>query len=190
MRTDYRAPYERRSQWVPRANVFAATTNDRIPLTDETGGRRYWPVTCGRIDLEALKRDRDALWGEAYALYQAGTPWWDDFAEFREALAVEQENRYQAGPLDELILPWLKNPAPRLFESRVDRTELRFDSEPGKITILDVLVHACGKAQHEINQRDRLAVVRCLRHAGYHREKPSRISADHVARLYVREGAL
>lgn len=130
---NYRAPYERRSQWVPRATVFAASTNDRIPLTDETGGRRYWPVTCGRIDLEALKRDRDALWSEAYALYQAGTPWWDDFEAFREALAVEQENRYQAGPLDELILPWLRNPTSRLFNNRVDRAELRFDSEPEKL---------------------------------------------------------
>jgi predicted P-loop ATPase len=187
---NFRAPYERRSQWVPRSNVFAATTNDRIPLTDETGGRRYWPVTCGQIDLDALNRDRDQLWGEASALYQAGEPWWDDFAEFREALAVEQENRYQGGPLDELILPWLKKPSPRLYDSRTDRTELRFDSEPGKVTILDVLIHACGKAQHEITQRDRLAVRDCLRHAGYHREKVSRISPDHIARLYVREGIL
>jgi predicted P-loop ATPase len=185
---NFRAPYERRAQWVPRSNVFAATTNDPVPLTDETGGRRYWPVSCcGRIDLDGLRENRDRLWAEAYALYQAGEPWWDDFAEFREALAVEQESRYQGGPLDELILPWLQNPQPRLFESRTDRTELRFDSGPGKVTILDCLVHGCGKAQHEINQRDRLAARDCLRHAGWRREKVTRISPDRVARLYVRE---
>lgn len=184
---NFRAPYERRSQWVPRSNVFAATTNDPVPLTDETGGRRYWPVTCGRIDLEALRRDRDQLWAESLALYKAGEPWWDDFAEFREALAVEQESRYQGGPLDELILPWLKDPKPRLSESRTDRTgELRFDSERGKVTILDCLVHGCGKALHEINQRDRMAVRDCLRHAGWYREKVTRISPDHVARFYAK----
>jgi predicted P-loop ATPase len=183
---NFRAPYERRAQWVPRSNVFAATTNDPVPLTDETGGRRYWPVTCGRIDLEALRRDRDQLWAESLALYKAGEPWWDDFAEFREALAVEQESRYQGGPLDELILPWLKNPTPRLFDNRTDRTELRFDSQDGRVTILDCLVHACGKAQHEITQRDRMAVRDCLRHALWYREKVTRISPDHVARFYAK----
>ncbi len=59
---NFRAPYERRARWVPRSCVFAATTNDATPLTDETGGRRYWCVTCGTIDLERLRRNRAQLW--------------------------------------------------------------------------------------------------------------------------------
>ena len=36
----FRAPYDRRTQNIPRSNVFAGTTNDASPFTDETGNRR------------------------------------------------------------------------------------------------------------------------------------------------------
>jgi predicted P-loop ATPase len=190
----FRPPYEVAAKQVPRSNVFAATSNDDSPLSDATGGRRYWSVSCGvtrpKADIEKLRQDRDMIWGEACKRYLDGEAWYADFSEFRAALAVEQASRFASGAFDEQILPWLQKPTARLFENRVDRAELRFDSEPGKVTILDCLVHACLKAQHEISQRDRMAVRDCLLRAGYHREKPSRISADYVARLYVREGAL
>jgi putative DNA primase/helicase len=47
-------------------------------LRDETGGRWFWPVVCGRIDVEALARDRDQLWAEAKVRFDSGTVWWLD----------------------------------------------------------------------------------------------------------------
>ena len=65
----FRPPYGRRAMDFRRQNVFAATTNDQEPFVDSSGNRRYWPVRCGQIDIDAISRDRDQLWAEAYDLY-------------------------------------------------------------------------------------------------------------------------
>ncbi|MEM9700514.1 MAG: VapE domain-containing protein [Pseudomonadota bacterium] len=64
-----RAAYGRISEQRDRQCVFFATHNPdkgaNQYLMDQTGNRRFWPVECGKIDLEGLKRDRDQLWAEA-----------------------------------------------------------------------------------------------------------------------------
>ena len=60
---------------------------------DETGGRRFLPLHCGRIDLAGVKRDRDQLWAEAVGLYRDGAQWWLDPDEL-QAARVEQEERF------------------------------------------------------------------------------------------------
>ena len=52
----FRPPYGMRLVESPRQCVFAGTVNHGTYLRDETGGRRFWPVVCGRIDVEALGR--------------------------------------------------------------------------------------------------------------------------------------
>ncbi len=56
----------------PRRCIFFATTNGERYLKSQTGNRRFWPVRIGRIDLEALTRDRDQLWAEACCMEATG----------------------------------------------------------------------------------------------------------------------
>src|SRR5262249_44738646 len=57
-----RMAYARTTTDRPRQFVFVGTTNEDRFLRDPTGNRRFWPVQVGRIDLFALRRDRDQLW--------------------------------------------------------------------------------------------------------------------------------
>jgi predicted P-loop ATPase len=64
-------------------------------------------VTCGEIDIEELRRDRDQLWAEAVVSYRAGDPWWLDTPELNLAAEQEQEDRFEGDPWDEMIAKWL-----------------------------------------------------------------------------------
>jgi hypothetical protein len=67
-----RLAYGRIVSEVPRQCVIVGTTNNLEYLRDTTGNRRFWPVRCQGFDIEALRRDRDQLWGEAAARERSG----------------------------------------------------------------------------------------------------------------------
>ncbi|MGL3710496.1 VapE domain-containing protein [Leptospirillum ferriphilum] len=117
-RSDWvRLVYRRDPARYPRQSIFVSTANDNDYLKDPTGARRFWPVRCGKIDLEALARDRDQLWAEAVHRYRAGETWW----EVPEQAKDEQEARYQSDSWEEIIAPWLSG------RSEVTTTEILRD---------------------------------------------------------------
>jgi predicted P-loop ATPase len=92
-------------------------------LRDETGGRRFWPVKVGRIDIEMLAEDRDQLFAEAVALYRNGQPWWADQAFELEHIYPEQSDRYEADVWEETIAVYLEQ-HPRVTIGEIARDAL------------------------------------------------------------------
>lgn len=102
----FRAAYGRNSSTRPRTLVFAGTTNRSNYLRDASGNRRFWPVTCGYIDREALAADRDQLWAEAVTRHKRGEQWWPMGADV-ELCAAEAAARMEKDPWASTIHRWL-----------------------------------------------------------------------------------
>lgn len=103
----FRPPYGRRVITSPRQCVFAGSVNHSTYLRDDTGGRRFWPVACGSIDISSLARDRDQLWAEAVTQFKGGAVWWLDSRELNHQAEQEQRDRFEGDPWQEIIGAWL-----------------------------------------------------------------------------------
>jgi predicted P-loop ATPase len=162
----YRPPYGRYAQDFPRQCIFALTTNENAPLSDPTGNRRFWPVKCGHIDIDALVCDRDQLWAEAVAKYNAGAKWWLDTSELVGAATAEQAARYEHGVWDSAIMDWLEKPTQSYNGSAFGE---KFRSTPDRVTIPDILTHCIGNSIDKYTQQDQNTVARCLTNLGWRR---------------------
>jgi len=141
----YRSPYDRCASDHPRRTAFAGSTNNDQWIRDPTGGRRFWPIKIGKIDLTAIKRDRDQMFAEAMVAFGRGEAWHLSPAE--ETLE-EQASRQ----VEEV---WL----PRVLDWLTGRW--------GEITTGEVLADAL---KIEPARQDRAAQMRaatCLRAAGW-----------------------
>ncbi|TPL16963.1 hypothetical protein FJ945_26105 [Mesorhizobium sp. B2-4-9] len=161
----FRAPYERTTEDHPRQCVFVATTNDENYLKDQTGNRRFWPLACGTISVDAIKQDRDQLWAEAFTRYRNGERWWleDDETKLAE---VAQEERREPDPWDERIASHVAtlNGLPTTFAQ-----------------ICFVLNIPFERLNSTVNKR----VVQCLKRVGYVRKQVR--NGEHRTWQYVKE---
>src|SRR5262249_30739365 len=123
----YRPSFGRKEVIEPRQCVFIGTTNRDTYLRDETGGRRFWPIKAGNVNVEALARDRDQLFAEAVHCYREGAQWWPDKDFERQHIAPEQAARYEADAWQDNIAEYLAHNR-RVTISQIGREALQIET--------------------------------------------------------------
>jgi predicted P-loop ATPase len=146
----YRPSYGRKEVHEPRQCIFIGTTNKNMYLRDETGGRRYWPIKAGKIDIAALVRDRDQLLAEAVHRYQHGEQCWPDKDFERKYMIPEQEARYEADAWEDEIRRYL-------------------DHYP-RVTVGQLAKQALGIETPKIGTADQRRIAAILTNLGWTRE--------------------
>lgn len=103
MRNDrYRQSYGRYIENHARGCVFAATSETDDYLLDTRGRRRFWPLRCESIDLDALHAMREQIFAEAIIKYRAGSTWY----EMPDETDDEQLQRADLDPWTEKVLEY------------------------------------------------------------------------------------
>lgn len=110
-RTDrFRGAYKRgNAKDYPRTCVFVGTTNETDILRNASGAdaRRFWICKPShKIDTDWIRNNRDAVWGEAYALAMTDEPHW--LTEEEDAVHYAHAEQFQArGPQHENVVEYL-----------------------------------------------------------------------------------
>ena len=60
-------------------------------MEDPTGNRRYWCALATKINLDALRRDREQLWAEAVHCYRAGEKLWLEGELYAKAESAQRK---------------------------------------------------------------------------------------------------
>jgi predicted P-loop ATPase len=86
----YREPYATFATDHPRQCCFIGSTNADAYLLDDSGNRRFLPISCSKVDRQWLRENRVQLIAEAVAAYKNGQTWWDVPVDLAK---VEQSKR-------------------------------------------------------------------------------------------------
>lgn len=156
----YRVPWDKYSSDHPRRCIFAGTSESSDYLNYPEGKRRYWPVRCGNIDTELLRKMRAQLFAEAYQAWLKGATWHEMPASTR----VEQSYRINEDAWQRKIIDYLNGKLAHqtVIPEAVHSTELLEmigiplkDQHDGHKRRIKKIMDMLGWEQHIVRNLDR-----------------------------------
>lgn len=107
-----RAAYARNKEYRPHIASFCGTGNNRVFLNDPTGTRRFLVFDVEKIDDPFFREvDYDALYAQAYHLYNSGFKYWFDSGE--HGSVYENNSRFEIKNIEEELLSvYFRKPLP------------------------------------------------------------------------------
>lgn len=165
-RDNFRATYAPFSEVHPRQCVFVCTTNKDDWQRDETGGRRWWPVRCGKIEKTWITEHRDQLFAEAVRRFKAHMDWWE--VPIAEAMAAQEERRPE-DTWKEQIMSWVERHRPAA----------------DYLTMREILTDAVGIPISEQQQTDMNRAGKALSDLGY-KSAPTHLNGVSV-RIWIKK---
>lgn len=118
----YRPAYGRNLVEFPRQCIFIGSTNEATPLSDPTGGRRFWIVECGHAERRKdwvawLKDNRVQLFAEALTRWKDGEKLYLEGELLEIATSVQADNLADDGLVGQLT-EWLDQEVPADWYAR------------------------------------------------------------------------
>lgn len=170
----YRAPWQHRAEDHPRQCVFVITTNEETWGEDETGGRRWWPISVKTdVDVEGILVSRDQLFAEAVHRFKrapldasaeartaAGASWWHTPLD---ETRIEQDKRFNEDVWEQTIrehLEFTRDP-----EGTLHPRTLPIDT----LSIREVLADIIRIPEERRGRREQMRVAAIFKHMGWHR---------------------
>lgn len=116
----FRVAYGHYIEDFPRQCIFIGTTNKVDFLRDETGGRRFWPMTVNPENVEVkwsklTKDEIDQIWAEAKHFYDKGEELYLD-PELEEEMRSIQSKHTEESPYVGIIEEFLNTPIPKNWQ--------------------------------------------------------------------------
>ena len=140
----YRDSYGRNAEDHPRTTIFAATSETDDYLHDPRGVRRYWPIRCSELNLEALAEVRPQLFAEAVSLFKSGAPW----HAMPERETAEEQAKRQDGHI------WLERVGEYCRALR-------------SVTVADIATFCIMKEAKDQTRNDEMGIAKCLKLLGW-----------------------
>ena len=146
-----RMSYDRYTSEFPRTCIFIGTTNEVDYLNDETGNRRFLPLTM-TLDVGELYKNKEYIqeyisqcWKEALELYRKGKTYLTIPKEYLELVSVYQNNAM----VEDVKL--------QAVESYLDEKEVGY-----RVCTYEIAINVFGKLKKDVNKADSKIIMKYM----------------------------